>query len=197
MGRLGAANERSAMSDAEVVAAVLAGDREAFSMLIERHQRRVYSILMRLVRSASDAEELTQEVFCRTYFALPDYNPEYRFSSWISRIASNLGIDHIRRTSRVTSLDDDSSGQALGETLWDPHRSSRPDRSFEEDETFRTLWRAVAALPPEFREVVLMRHAEEMSYREIAIATGLSMGTVKSRLARARQRLQSALRDGG
>ena len=101
--------ERSGMSDAEVVAAVLAGDRDAYAVIIQRHQRRVFAILLRLVRSPSDAEELTQEVMCRTYFALPDYRPEYRFSSWISRISSNLGIDHLRRQNRVISLDDEGS----------------------------------------------------------------------------------------
>lgn len=189
--------DHARLSDAEAVEAVLDGDRAAFEVLVERHQRRVFGILMRMVRDADAAEELTQDVLCRVYFALPDYKPEYRFSSWISRIASNLGIDHIRRAGRTTSLDaDDALGAgSIGEGIVDPERAVRPDERAEDDDLSRSLWRAVACLPPEFRDIVLMRHAEELSYTEIARVTGLSMGTVKSRLARARQRLEAALGD--
>ena len=186
-------HEQTSMTDAEVVAAVLAGDRDAYSLLIDRHQRRIFVILLRLCRSASDAEELAQEVMVRTYFALSDYNADYKFSSWISRIACNLGVDHLRRKGWTTSIDDEETGPQTRARLRDPDQASNPVSSFKSNEQSRALWGAVATLPPDFRDIVLMRHAEELSYREISSATGLSMGTVKSRLARARKRLAEAL----
>jgi len=186
-------NEDPGWTDAEVVAAVLRGDRERFELLVRGHRRLVYSIALRMCGSPEDAEELTQEVFVRAYFALPDFKPEFRFSSWVARIASNLAIDLLRDRARTVSIEPARGQEPIAEPLLAGDASEQPEFAAEERDLRSRLWRAVADLPPEFRDIVLMRHAQELSYREICRCTGLSMGTVKSRLARARRRLGAAL----
>jgi RNA polymerase sigma-70 factor (ECF subfamily) len=182
-------------TDAELVAAVLGGEQEAYSELLERHQHRVFRILLRLCGNTYDAEELAQEVFFKTYFALPSYRPEHRFSSWLYKIATNHAFSFLRTRNREVSLEFEGADQEGAPSLEpeDTRRHDRPESALERSDRAELLWRAVASLPADFRDIVLMRHVEELSYKEICEATGLSMGTVKSRLARAKQKLERSL----
>lgn len=184
-------------SDAEIIEAVLAGAQEDFALLVQRHQRRVQRILRHMCGNAYDAEEMTQEAFYRVYFALPSYNPKYRFGSWLVKIACNLGISHLRKQGRTVSLEAEEERDGGGD--WgvspDPDPSLRPEPATMRNEQRAEIWSAVASLPPDSRDIIVMRHVEEMSYKEICDVTGLTMGTVKSRLARARAKLSGQLAD--
>ena len=181
-------------TDAELVAAVLDGERDAYALLLERYQHRVFRILLRMCGNGYDAEELTQEVFFKTYFALPTYRSEYRFSSWVFKIATNHALSFLRKRNRETSLElEGAADDAPSPEPVDTRRRDRPEQVLERGDRAQRLWLAVAALPPDFRDIVLMRHVEELSYKEICDVTGLSIGTVKSRLNRARQKLERGL----
>ena len=182
--------------DKDIVAAVLAGQHDAFAVLVERYERRIFYALRWMAGSPSEAEELTQAAFCRAYMALATFNPEFRFSTWLFQIAYNLCRTAAKKQAHAVSLeeqfsDEDESSAAEDRLLIDPGKS--PELMAEEANSSALIWSAVAALPASYREVVIMRHIEELSYLEICDLTGLPMGTVKSRLARARRELAAAL----
>jgi RNA polymerase sigma-70 factor (ECF subfamily) len=171
----------SHLQDDECVARAQRGDRAAFSELVGRYQDRIYRFLVRLTRSQDDALELTQETFLHAYEALERWRPEARFTTWLFHIARNQAFDWLRRGKRVefVALEDDDEA-----TLPDP--APAPDAALETRQRFQGLERALARLPTEHREILLLREIEEMSYEDIAAVLEISLGTVKSRIARAR-----------
>ena len=172
------------LEDDECIARAQQGDVAAFSELVARYQDRIYRFLVRLTRSQDDAMDLTQETFLSAYQALPRWQPDARFTTWLFRIARNQAFDWLRRRKRVefVPLDDEHD---LG--IADP--APTPDRVLETVQRLRGLERALARLPTEHREILLLREIEEMSYDDIADVLDISLGTVKSRIARARAKL--------
>lgn len=181
-------------SDEDWVAAALDGDPAAFGHLMARWQRPVYRTIWRIVGQAQDAEDLTQETFLRAYAALAHFDPRYRFGGWIVRIATNLSLNFRRRRGRESfqgaSIEE---ADAFFERQPDNAASSSPERRTAIQAQSAQLWQAVEALPDDFRVVVYLRHVIELSYEEIAATLDLPMGTVKSRLARARRQLLDAV----
>ena len=168
-----------------------------FEALVERHYRRTYNLIYRMVRNESDAADLTQETFVRVYRALPRLNAEGALTAWIRRIATNLCLDFLRRRNAVpvmNSLDArpvEDSDALLSWDIADP--SGEPDRLFASQERSNVLHRAVASLPDDYRTVILLHHIEEMRVEEIADMLGVPAGTIKSRLSRARRELRRKL----
>ena len=192
-------HEPSALTDEELVRSVLAGDREGFAELVGRYQGRLVNYLHRLVRDTDEAHDLAQEVFVRVYQALDRFDPQYRFSTWLFRVAQNAAIDVIRkRRFRIVPLARPETDG--GEGTWEPEiADSAPsalDRiaGCERDERVRE---AISGLPWEYRELILLRHYGELAYEEIARTKGMPLGTVKNKLFRARQMLRTALADEG
>ena len=187
------------MTDAELVVRVLAGEQEAFRALVSRHQRGVYNLLARMLRNPSRAEELAQETFLKAFKNLRSFDPGYKFSNWILRIAHNAAIDAMRRAGPPeVSLDepDPHSGLAPAEAVPDP-RADEADRAIERRELSLALSWAFDQLRPEYRQLVVLRYQEDRSYEEITEITGLPLGTVKSHLHRARAEMAELLRRQG
>ncbi len=181
--------------DTSVVQAVLSGDLDAYATLVERYQRQVFGLLVHCGSPADQAEEMTQEAFVRAYYALERYNPAYRFPTWVCQIALNLWRSERRKAGRVADLRvDGSDGDGDDAPDW-PDPGPTPDIAVETEDLHQRLWAAVATLPEDAREIVLLRHTLELSYEDICASTGLPMGTVKSRLARARRQLAAMLGD--
>jgi RNA polymerase sigma-70 factor (ECF subfamily) len=186
----------SQRSDAELVAAVLRGDQEQFGDLVERYQGRLVNYLFRLVRSPQEAEDLAQEVFLKLYRALDRYDPRYKFSTWLFRVAQNAAIDQIRkRRLQMVSMDrqGDSDG---GSGTWE-FASSEPSpygnlRNLERGEAIQA---AIDQLPWDYRELVVLRHFAELSYDEIATLKKMPLGTVKNKLFRGRQMMKERLHE--
>jgi len=162
---------------------------------VVRYQRPVFGLIVRMVRDRELAEDLGQEVFLKAFRALESYDPRRRFSSWLFKIAHNATIDYLRRgTLQTVSLS--NAGEEHGgleDTLEDPLVRS-PGQSVERADLAQALEGAIARLRPGYREVILLRHREELSYREIADITGSSLGTVKTNIHRARKELAGMLR---
>jgi RNA polymerase sigma-70 factor (ECF subfamily) len=172
--------------EAGLLARAKGGDLFAFEEIVRRYQRRVYGTARRIVRQHDVADDVAQDAFIRAYEHLQSFDLARPFGPWVCRIAANLAVNHVRSPeSREEGLPEDhlerpqAGGDPLGEVL--------------EGEARRVLDVALGALPAEQRAVFVLRALEEMSYREIADALGLSMGTVMSRLFRARERLAEAL----
>jgi RNA polymerase sigma-70 factor (ECF subfamily) len=162
-----------------------------------RFQRPVYSLVLRMVRDNALAEDLTQECFMRAFGALGSYDPSRKLVSWLLRIARNLTIDHLRRRTAVTvSWDGAGDGESPWNNMPDPGAPT-PEHSAESRELLQAVERSLARLSPEYRDIFVLRFVEELSYEEIAQALEIPMGTVKTRIHRARGRmLELAARDG-
>lgn len=161
------------------------GDHAAYAVLVRRHQDRIYRHLLNLTGSREDALELAQEVFIKAWEALPAWRPEAQFHTWLYRIASNLALDVLRRRQVVHFV-------ALEEDYDAPADQPGPEAALQAKQDMVNLDAALARLAPEHREIVLLREVEGLSYEELAAALRIDMGTVKSRLARARAALAAA-----
>lgn len=185
-------------SDEELAAAARDGSAEAFSELVRRFERPILSLLMRLVRHPELAQDLAQESFVKAWRGLPSYDPGRPFRSWLFRIAHNTAIDQLRkrRVDTVALEEPESEGlDALGR-ISDP---SLPDPLLQlhHDRALAALETALGELRPDWREVILLRFREGLSYEEIAEVTGQPLGTVKTHLHRARRALMEALESRG
>lgn len=167
------------------------GDRSAFSRLVKLHQRRIYNLIYRFCRDHDTADELAQETFVKAYMSLDSFREEYRFSSWIGTIATNLTYNYLKRQKRQVSTQD----YPIEEIIADPNPGADPSRSLSDKETMIRLEEEVEKLPPEYKAVFILRVHEELSYDEIAKKLGIELGTVMSRLFRARSRLKKALEE--
>jgi RNA polymerase sigma-70 factor (ECF subfamily) len=178
--------------DQEAIRGVLAGDREAFRRLVDRHARSILNLAYRMTGNAADAEDLTQESFLQAYVRLGEFRLGARFHPWIYTIALNLCRSHLRRRALVRWLSPAREGGDAG--VAEP-RGGAPDPEQEllGREAERCLRDAVQALPPKYREVFVLRQAQGLSYEEIAGLLGLPLGTVEARLFRARRRLLASV----
>lgn len=182
-------------TDEDLVAAVLEGDRERFGDLIDRYQGRLVNYLFRLLRNADDAHDLAQEVLVKVYQVLDRYDPQYKFSTWLFRVAQNAAIDQIRRRRlKVVSLrQEDEEGEGRD---WDLPSSERgPYGELRNQERGEAIQEAIESLPWEYRELILLRHFGELPYEEIARIKEMPLGTVKNKLFRGRQMLKEKLQD--
>lgn len=192
------------ITDAELVARALAGSQDAYFKLVRRFERPVLSLILRMVQDPAQAEDLAQESFVKAFRNLRRYDPRRKFASWLFKIAHNTTIDHLRRHSPETvAIEENGSlrrneggSRELSETLRTPEAQA-PDRIIERTQVMAGLETAIAALRPAYREVLLLRFREGLSYQEITEVTGLPIGTVKIHLHRARKQLAEAMAELG
>lgn len=188
-----------AIDDGELVAAALGGSQDAYRELLRRFERPVYSLVVRMVRDPSVAEDLAQEAFVKAFRRLDTYDRGRKFSSWLFKIAHNTTLDHLRRRELPTvplEKPADEEGGGLASVLTDPESRS-PEALAQRSDLAAALSQAVTALRPEYREVVLLRYQENLSYQEIAEITELPLGTVKTHIHRARKELIDGLSAAG
>jgi RNA polymerase sigma-70 factor (ECF subfamily) len=190
--------ELAARSDQEIVALARAGEEAAYRELIRRYERPLFSLLYRMVRDRELAEDLAQETFVKALNAIESYRPEFKFSSWIFKIANNAAIDHLRRRELDTlSLEGSphaETPEAVEATaLQIGDRQESPLDTVEARELGGQIERAIAQLRPEYRSCILLRHVEGRAYEEIAEILNLPLGTVKTYIHRARNELRQAL----
>jgi RNA polymerase sigma-70 factor (ECF subfamily) len=188
----------AAATDQEIVARARAGEEAAYRELIRRYERPIFSLLFRMVRDRELAEDLAQETFVKALNAIESYRPEFKFSSWIFKIANNAAIDHLRRRELDTlSLDGSphaETPEAIEATaLQIGDRQETPLDAVESKELGGAIEAAIARLRPEYRSCILLRHVEGRAYEEIAEILSLPLGTVKTYIHRARNELRVAL----
>ena len=187
------------MTEQELVSLAQAGDQDAFAQLVEANQNKIYTLALRMTGNPEDGADLAQEAFLRAWRALPEFQGESGFSTWLYRLASNLCIDFLRREKRrrsivnISSLDDEDAPRPAGI----PDRRFTPEQELERRELRTAVDRGMAQLSDEHRQVLALRAVEGLSYAEIADVLGLEVGTVKSRIARARLALRTILLKDG
>ncbi len=191
------ARRESGPLDEELVRQALGGRRDAFERLVQRHQRPLVNHLFRMTGQRDGALDLAQEVFIKVYLSLAVFDPRYRFTTWLYRIASNCAIDHLRRrhpqTCSLTRSPDDDRRDSAEDSL--PASEPTPDDLLRARELQARIERAIRALPNGYRQLILLRHHQHCRYDEIARITNLPLGTVKNRIFRAREMLRGQLAD--
>ena len=192
------APEWARLTDQEVVLLARSGREAAYRELIRRYERPVFALLFRMVRDRELAEDLSQETFIKALNAIESYRPEFKFSSWIFKIANNAAIDHLRRRELDTlSLDGSphaETPEAMQATaLQIGARQESPLDTVEAKELGSEIEAAIGRLRPEYRSCILLRHVEGRAYEEIAEILNLPLGTVKTYIHRARNELRQAL----
>ncbi|RMH18188.1 MAG: sigma-70 family RNA polymerase sigma factor [Acidobacteria bacterium] len=188
-----------ATSDAELVARALEGSQEAYRLLVRRFERPVMSVVLRLVGEPALAEDLTQETFLKAFRHLRRYDPRRKLASWLFKIAHNTAIDHLRRRRpELVSLErgDDDPPPDSRPQLAAP-ATQAPDLAAIRGELAAEIEASLAELRPGYREILVLRFQEGLSYQEIADVMELPMGTVKVHLHRARKQLAAALEARG
>ena len=187
------------VGEAALARAAARGDRRAFGQLVDLHKRTVHGLCFRLLRDAEEARDAAQESFVRAYAAVGTYDPAQPFAPWVLRIARNHCLDLLRRrtpAAQKLELDAEPEEGAAARELADPD-AVRGDDALERRQLAGVLERAVAELPPNYREVVHLFHVEHMSYKEIAATLDVPIGTVMTWLHRARGKLRIALEQAG
>ena len=186
------------MPDKELVEKAKRGDQEAFAQLVLDNQNRVYSLALRLSGDREEAADLAQEAFVKAWQGLSAFQGESSFSTWVYRLTTNVCIDHLRKKKRreavepSVSLDDENNSWAEPST-WEQD----PQRLLEQSERGKALARAIDQLPDWQREALVLRELSGLSYQEIGEKLDIDIGTVKSRIARARLNLRKILLEDG
>lgn len=185
-------------SDQEIVALAREGREAAYRELIRRYERPVFSLILRMVRDRQLAEDLAQETFIKALNAIGTYRPEFKFSSWIFKIANNAAIDQLRRRELVTLSIDGAPHATSAEdieatALQVGDKNETPLDELEARELGTAIERAIGRLRPEYRSCIMLRHVEGLAYEEIAQLLDLPLGTVKTYIHRARHELREML----
>jgi RNA polymerase sigma-70 factor (ECF subfamily) len=193
-------SELATATDQEVVVLAKSGRDAAYRELVRRYERPVFSLIYRMVRDRELAEDLAQETFVKALNAIESYRPEFKFSSWIFKIANNAAIDHLRRRELDTlSLDGSPNAETAdaveATALQVSDRNETPLEELEARELGGAIEVAIGQLRPEYRACILLRHVEGRPYEEIAEMLSLPLGTVKTYIHRARNELRQALSD--
>ena len=178
------------------IAAARNGDQESFEKLVRLYEKRVFSLTSRMCRNSADAEEAAQEAFLAAWQALPAFRGDASFATWLYRLVSNACVDILPREGRHQamagpSLDDEESSPEP------PDKSPSPHALAERAELRRQIEAGLAALPPEYRQVLILREIHQCTYDEIAQICSIDLGTVKSRINRGRKRLRKILLESG
>lgn len=184
--------------EAAIVRKVLGGDANAFETLVLEYEKNVYNIALRMTGNSEDAADMTQEAFIKAYNSLQSFRGDSKFSVWLYRIVSNVCLDFLRSKNRrptvSLSVEDDDGEDAQLDVA---DESQSPELLLDRKLTRDIVRRGLDSLPPDYRQILLLREIQGLSYDEIAQALSLEVGTVKSRIFRARKRLCTFLIDDG
>jgi RNA polymerase sigma-70 factor (ECF subfamily) len=184
------------LSDIELIAKAIGGREDGFEELVRRYQRPIIGYVYRMLSDYEAALDVTQEVFIKVYNSLEKYSSDYKFSTWLYRIAHNAAIDHMRRNSvNQQSLETESEDGSYQLQIESPRPT--PEQEREHTEWRNEIEAVVNCLPAAYRDLIILRHSRDMSYDEIAEIMRLPLGTVKNRLFRAREMMREMFVERG
>lgn len=182
----------------QIIRRARSGDTRAFETLVLENQKNVYNLALKMLGSEEDAKDAAQEAFLRAYRSLDSFHGDSRFSVWLYRTASNVCIDFLRRKKRRAEISMTVSNEEDGDSeLEIPDERFSPEAMLEKAERIRALREGLQKLPEEYRRILTLREIGGMSYEELAQVLELELGTVKSKLFRARKKLCSILLESG
>jgi len=186
----------SSLQDEGYVEKALKGDQRAYQKLTEKYRRPLQFHVAKMVKESEQVEDLVQEAFIKAFKSLDSYSTNYAFSTWLYRITTNHTIDYLRKKKLNTTSIDKPIKTREGELSFElPDEHAETDRSIIRRQRKKIITKAIDDLPEKYRQVIQMRHIEELSYQEIAEQLDLPLGTVKAHIFRAREMLYKELKD--
>ncbi len=184
----------SSLTDEELVEMIKGGSIELFEVIVKRYQKKLVNYIYRMINDFESAMELCQEVFIKVYNSLDKYNPSFKFTTWIHRISSNATIDWMRKKKiDAYSIDSNEDDDAPSLSSQIPSGELSPLQTLEMDQLQSRIEAAIEELPYIYKQLIVLRHINELSYEEIAEAVDLPLGTVKNRIFRGREMLKAKL----
>ncbi len=183
----------SSLEDDRFVANAIKGDQEAYKRLMDKYQKPLYYHVLKMVKNHEQVEDIVQESFMKAFSNLSSYNTNYAFSTWMYRITTNHTIDFLRKKKLQTTSINEPVRAKDGEMQMQIVGGAETDRKIIRKERKKIVTDAIQNLPEKYREVIVMRHLEEMSYQEISEELDIPLGTVKAHIFRAREMLYKAL----
>lgn len=184
--------------EAQVIERILKGDINAYEQLVTQYEKSVYNLALRMTDNPEDAADMAQEAFIKAYNNLSSFRGDSKFSVWLYRIVSNVCLDFLRKQSRRPSVSlsvEDDDGEDV--QLDVPDESMSPESQLERKLTRESVRRGLAQLPEDYRQILLLRELQGLSYDEISQVLNIGVGTVKSRIFRAREKLCAFLSKDG
>jgi len=176
----------STLPDTDLVARIRSGDAAALRAVVERYQHRIFALIHGIIRDAHEVEDVAQEVFLKVFTRIDAFDGRSQFFTWLYRVAANAAKDHVKKRARRPAV-------AIDEEEHLPGHDRDPLAAAEAAETRRIVRAAIEALPVRYREILALRELEGLAYTRIAEILGISIGTVESRIHRARERLKRRL----
>lgn len=186
---------QSSLEDDKLVSAAVKGDQNAYRALMDKYQKPLYFHVLTMVKHHEQVEDLVQEAFMKAFGNLQSYNTSYAFSTWLYRITTNHTIDYLRKRKLDTTSIHNPYKTNDGEVEIQISDTKETDRAIIRKERKQIIHQAIQNLPEKYREVIEMRHLDELSYQEISEHLDLPLGTVKAHIFRAREMLYKALKD--
>lgn len=184
------------MDELKIIECCLLGKSEEFSKLIDKYKNMVYNLTYRMCNNLDDAEDLSQEAFLRAFQSLSRFNPSYKFSTWLYQITLNIVRDRFKKKS-LNCLSLDAPMETDDSEIFRQHadHTNNPEEIFSRKEKSKNIERAILSLPLTYREVIILRHLQNLSYSEISSILKIPASIVKVRLYRARQTIKDKLND--
>ncbi len=176
----------SQANDADLVQRLRQGDESAMREVVERYQQRLFALIYGIVRDRHEVEDVAQEVFLKVFTRIDRFNGQSRFYTWLYRVAANAAKDHVKKRSRRPSV-------ALEDDAVLPEHGDGPRQQASRRELREAVRRAISDLSPRYREILTLRELQGLTYNEVATVLRISIGTVESRLHRARAKLKTRL----
>jgi RNA polymerase sigma-70 factor (ECF subfamily) len=189
-------NNLREFTDGELITKAIAGREDVFEELVRRYQRPIVNYVFRMLGNYDASLDVTQEIFIKVYNSMARYSAEYKFSTWLYKIAHNAAIDHLRRNHNHTQSLEIENEDGTYQLQFESKRLS-PEQEREQSEWRKEIGAVVKCLPTGYRELILLRHNQDLSYDEIADVTNLPLGTVKNRLFRAREMMREMFIERG
>lgn len=180
-------------TDSELIEQCLSGHAAAFGQLVQRHQNRLFNSLYRMLGSREDADDVAQEAFVAAFQKLDTFRGDSQFYSWLFRIAYNTAIS-MKRKAKLKTISANQLKDSSGHEPDDPNPDHHPEHGIEVEETQAAVQQALSELSEEYREAIVLKEMEDLSYEEIAELADVPVGTIRSRLHRARAELREKLR---
>ncbi len=183
-------------NETALIEQALKGSQKAYETLAERHRQAVYHVIYKIVRDKETAHDLVQDTFMKAFSSLASYRSEFRFSTWLYKIAANCSIDYLRKKKiNAMSLDQQLETKDGTVGIEVPDYSFHPGNELERKEQRFSIEEAIDSLPDKYKEVIIYRHKDDKSYEEIADLLNIPVGTVKARIFRARELLKKKLKE--
>lgn len=186
---------KSKADDAILIDNALAGDQASYEKLMKKYYQLIHNLVYRMITKKEDVEDLTQEAFIKAFNSLQNFDKQFAFSTWLFKIATNNAIDYLRKKRlRTFSIDKEITGDDSDYKFEIPDHENKPDKKIIDSELRTILDEAIESLPPKYKEVIVLRHNQELEYEEIAKKMKIPLGTVKAHIFRGRELMNKYLK---